>query len=187
MEGSSTQSKSSTFTATIPPAASCPISMRAQHGVDGGMIAVSGAVHNGLGQQLKLTLKNPGNTTISAIRIMVHGWDGSLRWAPARTVKSNDTNASRTIEIKTPIAPHKTARANLWVSGLTSVESIDLIEVRYARGLSWRASASHACRILPGNAHQPSLESPGRPSPSAANSAPPTHKLCGLSHIPVIT
>lgn len=132
----------------LPPAANCPVAMSAQHGVDGSMVTVNKAPH-GIGQQLELTLNNTGNTAISAIRITVHGWNGHGRTLPAAGVSSDDTTASRTLELKVPIAPHTSTKADVWLSGLTSVDSIDLVEVHYAKGLTWRAPAVQACRIAP--------------------------------------
>lgn len=71
-----------TLTISAPPSANCPVAMRAQHGVDGSAVAVSSKGHQGIGQQLELTLKNPGNTAISGVRITVHGWNGSLHTCP---------------------------------------------------------------------------------------------------------
>lgn len=134
---------------TLPPAANCPVALRAQHGVDGSVVAVSGKAHHGIGQQIELTLNNPGNTAISSIRITFHGWNGKGRTLPAGAANSSDTTASRTLELKVSIAPHTSKKTALWVSGLTSVDSIDLDEVRYAKGLSWRSSATQVCRIVP--------------------------------------
>lgn len=128
--------------------ANCPVAMSAKHGVDGSMVTVNKAPH-GFGQQLELTLSNPGSTAISAIRITVHGWNGHGRTFPAAGVTSDDTTASQTLELKIPIAPHTSTKTSLWVSGLTSVDSIDLVEVHYAKGLTWRAPAVQACHIAP--------------------------------------
>lgn len=132
----------------LPPAANCPVAMSAQHGVHGSMVTVNNARH-GIGQQLELTLNNPGSTGISAIRITVNGWDGHGRTLPAAKATTDDTTASRTLELKVPIAPHTSTKTDVWVSGLTSVNSIDLVEVQYAKGLNWRARGTQACSIVP--------------------------------------
>lgn len=136
----------------IPPSSglSCPVAMQAQHGVDGSMRTVNDGAHRGIGQQLELTLKNQSKrAAVSAIRIIVYGWNANGRALPAGMTNSSVGNASRKLDIKLTIHPGATAGTDVWVSGLTSVDSIELAGVRYADGSRWKAPASRACRIVP--------------------------------------
>lgn len=140
------------LTIVIPasPDASCPVAMRAEHGVDGRMRAVKGAApHSGQGQQLELTLHNAKPGAISAVRITAHGWDGTGRTLPAHETNSVDGNATATLGLKVSINPGKSAETDVWVSGLTAVDSIDLVGVSYADGSSWTPAASEACSVVP--------------------------------------
>jgi len=134
---------------TPQPNMSCPVGMRAQHGVDGSMRAIKGSVHSGSGQKLQLTLKNGKLRTISAVRITLHGWDGTGRALPTVQTNSSYANATRTVDLKVSIGPGETIDTDVWANGLTAVDSIDLDEVSYADGLSWRSPAPQACSVAP--------------------------------------
>lgn len=129
--------------------ASCPIAMRALRGVDGGVLAVKDGAHRGVGQQLQLTLSNSKLATISAIRITVNGWDVKARSFPTVKTTSSHATASRTLDLTLDLGANTTADTDVWVSGLTAVDSIDLIGVSYSDGSDWKSSASQACRIMP--------------------------------------
>ncbi|MGC2161021.1 MAG: hypothetical protein WA634_03845 [Silvibacterium sp.] len=140
------------LTIVIPasPGASCPVAMRAAHGVDGSMRVVKDAApHGGQGQQLELTLYNAKPGAISAVQITAHGWDGTGRTLPAREASSNYATAAKTLELKVSVGSHESAETDVWVSGLTAVDSIDLVGVSYADGSSWTPAASEACSVAP--------------------------------------
>ncbi|HEX5234011.1 MAG TPA: hypothetical protein VFW25_01640 [Silvibacterium sp.] len=140
-----------TQTIVIPPqwSATCPIAMSAQHGIDGGTLAVRGGAHKGMGQQLQLTLNNSGKSAISAVRIIMNGWNAKGRTLRALETNSSVTDASETVDLRLSVDAGKTVDTNVWVSGLTSVDSIDLVGVSYADGKNWKAAGAEACRITP--------------------------------------
>jgi hypothetical protein len=118
----------------LPVQSACPVAMRAEHspglteqvpvGKDG---SVSGPAIRRDGQHLVLRLINSSMpaTAISAIRITVHGWaTGTAGTFPAQ--KTDRANASRTLNLAVSIAPHQTVNRDVWVSGLASVDSIDI-------------------------------------------------------------
>jgi hypothetical protein len=140
----------------LPPDLNCPVGVQAQH--SSGLTAKVPVGKNGdviakpkgeMDQHLQLMLSNLKGTAISSIRITVHGWSGKGQTMPATGVDSSYATGSQTVELKANVEPHATAKEDLWVNGLTSVSSIDLDEVNYADGLSWRSSAAEACRIVP--------------------------------------
>lgn len=109
------------------------------------------AIHRD-GQHLELRLINSGSrmSAISAIRITIHGWrSGTASTFPARKSNSHDSNATRTLDLAVSLAPHATASKDVWVSGLASVDSIDVDQVKYADGSSWESSTPQVCRIMP--------------------------------------
>lgn len=142
---------SKTQTVVIPQqwSAHCPIAMRAQHGSDGGLVAVKGGAPHGVGQQLHLTLDNSGKSAISAVRIIVNGWNAKVRTLRTPATNAADTEASTTVDVRLNVAAGKTAEADVWASGLTAANSIDLVGVSYADGSSWKAAAAEGCRIAP--------------------------------------
>ena len=151
------QSKSEpqTFVVTAPSPGSCPVAMQAQHspglsaqvpvGRSGSAVAER---QHGVQQHLRLALSNSKPTAIESILITVHGWSAKGRTLPASGAVSNYADALQTVDLKVNIGPHETAQTDVWVSGLTAVDSIDLMGVSYSDGSSWKASAQ-ACRIVP--------------------------------------
>jgi hypothetical protein len=139
----------------LPPGqlqSSCPVALQAQHASGFGtqvLVGKGAVIDRGIGQRLQLTLSNSKTAAVSAIRITVHGWNGTGSTMPTAETSSNYATASQTVELKVNVGPHATAEVDAWVSGLTAADSIDLDEVSYAGGLSWRSSATEPCRIMP--------------------------------------
>jgi hypothetical protein len=140
------------LTIILPAAAnmSCPVAMRAEHGVDGSMLTVKGEkAHRGQGQQLELTLYNAKPGAISAVEIRAHGWNGMGRTLPARELHASDGNATETLDLALSIGPRASAETDVWVNGLTAVDSIDLIGVSYVDGSIWEPTTPEACSVTP--------------------------------------
>jgi len=154
--GTAQTGNSQTMQAVVPPVqSSCPVSMQVQHasrltaqirvGKNGSVI---GPDPRETGQHLQLALSNPKEAEISAIRITVYGWDGKGTVTPTVTGAGYGT-ASQTLNLKVRVGPHQSAKTDVWVKGLTSVDSIDLDAVSYADGLNWRATAAGPCKVIP--------------------------------------
>jgi hypothetical protein len=148
------KSESKAIIVPLPPGLNCPLGVQAQH--SSGLTAKVPVGKNGdaiakpeMGQHLQLMLNNLKGTAISSIRITVYGWSGKGHTMPAAGVDSSYATGSQTVELKANVGPRATATEDVWVNGLTSVSSIDLDEVNYADGLSWRSSEAQACRIVP--------------------------------------
>jgi hypothetical protein len=153
----SAQSKNQTkvFVITAPSPGSCPVAMQAQHSpgltaqVPVGRSGSAGVERqHGVRQHLQLALNNSKPTAIESIRITVHGWSAKGRTVPASGADLSDADALQTVDLKVNIGPHETAQTDVWVSGLTAVDSIDLVGVNYSDGSSWKPLAQ-ACRIVP--------------------------------------
>lgn len=125
----------------------CPVLLQAQHAPDGSMRRVKGeAPHEGVGQQLQLTVTNSKMAAISSVHLAVHGWSGATRVLPTR--KADESDASKTVDLTLKIGPLKTADADVWVSGLNSVNAIDLISIDYTDGSSWKPKGD-GCHFIP--------------------------------------
>jgi len=145
--------KKKTAVATPHESSSCPVVMEAAHssalpprvlvGTDGK------AMQRGIGQELELTLSNARLGEISAIRITAHGWDGKGRTLATQNAASTHGTASKTVNVKVSVGPRASAETNVWVKGMTAVDSIDLVGVNYADGSSWKAATPGACRVVP--------------------------------------
>lgn len=137
-----------------PSQVSCPVGMQAQHAP--GLTAQvpvgksgSGAAHHGSGQHLQLTLNNPKGAAISDVRIRVRGWSAKGRTVPTQTAGADYTDASRMFDLKVSIESHGTAKKDVWVHGMTAVNSIELIGVSYEDGSSWKPASLQVCSIMP--------------------------------------
>lgn len=126
----------------------CPVVLQAQHSPDGSMRTVKGEVrHEGIGQQLQIAVTNSKVAAITSIRLTVHGWSGNGRTLPAQ--RADEADGSKSVDVTLKVGPLKTADANVWVSGLTSVNAIDLIGVDYADGSNWKPTGTDACHFTP--------------------------------------
>jgi hypothetical protein len=146
--GSAQADKNQLPTITAKPQMACPIVLEAEHSPDGSVRRVKGeAPHEGVGQQLQIAVTNSKMAAITSVQLAVHGWSGKGRTLPAQ--KADESNGSKTVDVTLRVAPLKTADANVWVSGLTSVNAIDLIGVDYADGSNWKPTATDACHFTP--------------------------------------
>ena len=146
-----------TKTIVITPSQwTCPVGMQAQHAP--GLTAQIPVDKNGSvskepvrreGQHLQLTLNNTKTAAISAVRVRVRGWNAKAHTIPAQKTGADYTDASQVLELKVDVEPHATAKTDVWVRGMTAVDSIDLIGVRYADGTSWRPAVLQVCSVLP--------------------------------------
>ncbi|HEX4067540.1 MAG TPA: hypothetical protein VHZ09_16090 [Acidobacteriaceae bacterium] len=160
--GSAESGKKTTTAIASQPNASCPVGVRAQHasgltaqvpvgknGVQKNGGQRNSAVDRGPRQKLQLTLNNAGLGAISGVRITVHGWNGTGRTLPTVDAGANYASAAKTMDLTVSVGPRETAEINAWVRGLTAVDSIDLDEVSYADGSSWKSPRPGACSTVP--------------------------------------
>lgn len=150
------QEKDQGKTVVVTPQVSCPVALQAQHAP--GLTAQIPVEKNGSvarepsrreGQHLQLTLNNPKMSAITAVRIRVRGWKARGRATPAQRSGSDYANASRVMNLKVDIGPRATTKTDVWVTGMTAVDSIDLIGVAYADGSSWKPARLQVCSIMP--------------------------------------
>jgi hypothetical protein len=158
--GSAQTAKTRIQTVIIAPSqVSCPVGIQAQHAPGftaqvpaGKSGSESDAAHRGTGeplQHLQLTLNNPKRAAISEVRIRVRGWRAKGRTVPAQTAGADYTDASRMFDLKVDIVAHGTAKKDVWVHGMTAVNSIELIGVSYDDGSSWEPASLQVCSIMP--------------------------------------
>ena len=146
--GSAQADKSQAKIVSATAQMACPVSLQAQHAPDGSLRRVKGeAPHEGVGQQLRFTVTNSKMAAISSVQLAVHGWGGTGRTLPTR--KAAESDAVKTVDVTLKVGPLKTADADVWVSGLTSVNGIDLIGVNYSDGSNWEPKAATACHFTP--------------------------------------
>lgn len=150
--------------------ASCPVVQAAHFPGLGASVPIgkNGSVDRNAprkdGQHLDLKLMNSSMSPITSIRITVRGWrSGTGATLPAQKTELEHESASKTLNVTVNIASRKTVSHDVWVSGLASVDSVDVDEVKYADGLVWRPSSLGACRVVPDPLMLISKDTPSKP------------------------
>ena len=137
-------------TQTIP---ACPIAMQARQGLWDHTVRVregeQETIIHPYGQRFFLNLKDPHSARIISATLRVHGTTGRSRMV--QTAGLNNTSAAEATKILTvPFTADDGAdSADVHVPGFTSVSSVELQNVTYANGSTWKMSASSLCRVAP--------------------------------------
>lgn len=132
----------------------CPVAMTAQWAAGlSTPVMVGGAParpqETGPTQRIVLTLRNAKLGAVTAVHIRVNGWNGVVHPVPAAKTDRQKAKGSRMMELKVSLGPRGSAQRDVWVHGLTSVNSIDLTSVEYADGSSWKPKSADACSVIP--------------------------------------
>lgn len=132
----------------------CPIAMHASRGIWDRTIRVRDGekdiVHTRAGQQISLTLKDSHTARIVAATVRVRGMNGKSRMMLTPAGEQQDWNAVTTLRAKfIREQDDGSVSADLRITGLTAVNSVQLIDVSYSDGTTWRIPHSNACRVKP--------------------------------------
>jgi hypothetical protein len=140
-----------TLVAVPPPALNgCPVSMRAQHLSDGSLVKTGKAPHPaGIGQRLHLTFTNPDPKQIASASVMIHGMTPKGRVMQAASAQGGSSDATQSLSVTFSAGPDRSATANLWVPGMTAVQSIELESMMYSDGSTWKPADGIACHVTP--------------------------------------
>lgn len=135
----------------VPPAVNhCPVSMRAQHLSDGSLVKTGKTQHPaGIGQRLHLTLKNPESKQIRSAELTIHGVTAKGRVMDALSSKGDSSDATQNMSVRFLTESDGSATADVWVPGVTAVQSIALDSAVYSDGSTWKAADGMACRVTP--------------------------------------
>lgn len=141
------QPQVTTLTAQVQPD-SCPVSLRARHGVDGNTMKVDKSRPQGLAQLLHLNLTSKDSRQIIEARLRVRGTSGKgrLRGADGTT---DDVNAIRNVTVRLRAGEKNESSGSVWVPGMTSVIEVDLASVTYSDGSVTRFNDTNGCRFIP--------------------------------------
>ncbi|MGB0064271.1 MAG: hypothetical protein WBP85_07475 [Terracidiphilus sp.] len=127
----------------------CPIAMRAQHMADGQIVKAGNARPQGIGQWLHLTLTAPDAHRIAKAELTIRG--SSPKGRMTQTLESGDStsDASARQVAEFTAGPDRQDLSDLWVPGITAVQSIEIDSVTYADGSTWKLTGSLSCRVIP--------------------------------------
>ncbi len=128
----------------------CPIGMHASQGLWDRTVAV----RNGLGdqqsgQRISLTLKDPHPSRIMTAMVRVHGLTGKSYILQTATSTNEPRDVVSMLSVTFVAQEDDAVSADLWIAGFTSVSSVELQEVAYADGSTWKISGNTVCRIVP--------------------------------------
>ena len=133
---------------------SCPIDMHASQALWDRTIKVrDGARERALepfGQRISLNLKDPRSARIVGATLRVRGLNGKNRALPTPATETTQRwNAVRTLKVNFMEEKDGTVSADVRIGGITSVFSIQLLDVSYSDGSIWTISRRNACSIQP--------------------------------------
>jgi hypothetical protein len=139
-----------------PPAMGCPVSLRAQHLADFGMVRTGNTHREGVGQRLHMALTDNRASKIVRATVTVHGYSNKARLTES-AMGSGGSDAALTVTVPFYSAPpgapsgspSELAAGDVWVAGMTAVATVDLDSVTYADGSVWKFAGQAACRFTP--------------------------------------
>jgi hypothetical protein len=136
----------------IPAGADCPIGFRANRQSTVQVLSANNGEKNVPALGLHLTLDHPATPAIESIEVTVYGVSPRGRIVPtdfqAADANTRDT-VSKSFLLKRSANDKTLGNADVWMHQVGALRWVDLNEVRYTDGTTWRPSASEKCRAVP--------------------------------------
>ena len=140
----------------IPATNGCPISMHASHGAwDHSVEVRQGKPEPPLqhiGQRILLSLVDAHPAPITTATVKVIGLTGKnqmLQTAAANSEGDGVKTLTVTFTRGQDNSVSGAVSGDLYVPGFTAVTSVELLEVSYADGKTWKVGAPSVCRVTP--------------------------------------
>ena len=128
----------------------CPVSMVASQRMwDHALRIRQGQEAPVFGQRIFLTLNDTHPAQIVSAVVKVHGLTAKNHMVQTDRHATADGDATKTMTISFTARQENTVSSDLYVSGFTAVNSIELIQVSYDDGRVWRIGADGVCRVTP--------------------------------------
>lgn len=128
--------------------AACPVSLRAQHGADGGIRKVDKNRPEGIAQLLHLIITSSDSRQIVEARLRVRGTSGKGR-VDRSAAASGGMDATRNLMVRFKPGAGNEVIADVWVPGMTAVLQVDLNSLTFADGSMQMFGAADGCRFAP--------------------------------------
>jgi hypothetical protein len=139
---------------SIPVGTNCPIGFRADRQSTAQILSAGDAKESGPALGLRLTLDRGTAPSIESIEVTVYGVTPKGRILPAQ-FQAGDAPTTATIsksfQLKPTVGNDTLESANVWMHQVGALRWVDLNEIRYADGTTWRPSDSAKCRAVPSN------------------------------------
>jgi hypothetical protein len=137
----------------------CPVGLQVKHAT-GLPTAVSADGHAINGKaipygQVRLSVQNLGihlilinlsPQSIVSAQVVVHGFSNKRRYVP---LSGADPDLAKTVEVALDVQGNGQASRNLSLSHFTAITAVDVNEITYADGATWRTSSPGACSASP--------------------------------------
>jgi hypothetical protein len=95
---------------------------------------------------IHLTLINLSPQSIVSAQVVVHGFSNKWRYVP---LSGADPDLATTVEVALDVKGNGQASRNLSLSHFTAITAVDVNEITYADGSTWRTSSPGACSASP--------------------------------------
>jgi hypothetical protein len=95
---------------------------------------------------VRLILTNLSPQSIVSAQVVVHGFSNKWRYVP---LSGADPDLARTVDVALDVKGNGEASHNLSLSRFTAITAVDVNEITYADGSSWRTSSPGACSASP--------------------------------------
>jgi hypothetical protein len=145
---------SSVVLKSIPVGTECPIGFRANRQASAQVLAASDPQKSTPALGLHLTLDHQTAPAIESIEITVYGVSPKGQVLPTNQwTADTDTRdiISKSFQLQRSAGSETLNNADIWMHQVGALRWVDLNEVRYTDGTSWRPSGSAKCRAVPSN------------------------------------
>jgi len=136
----------------VPFGNGCPIGMHASQGVWDHTVKVRQGQHEQtfqpFGQRILLSLVDTHPAPIVTATVKVIGTTGKNRMVQIAAANSEGDGA-KTVKVNFTKGQDNAVSGDLYIPGLTSVSSVELLEVSYDDGKIWKIGGSRVCRVTP--------------------------------------
>jgi hypothetical protein len=150
----SSSSASSVVLRSIATGTECPIGFRANRQATTQILTAGDTQKATPALGLHLTLDHQTAPAIESIEITVYGVSPRVRALPTNQwAADNDTQntISKSFQLQRSVGAETLNYADIWMHEVGALRWVDLNEVHYTDGTSWRPSGSAKCRAVPSN------------------------------------
>lgn len=135
----------------LPPAApACPVQMHALQGLGGGLLAARNSPGiDRPSQRIHLVLTTGPAGPVTSARVIVQGLSRKNRAVETLSTSGPTPDRTRTFDVSFAAEDLKSVAADLNLPGFTAVLSIQLEEITYADGSSWKVADAQSCNVAP--------------------------------------
>jgi len=139
---------------SIPIGTECPIGFRADRQASPQILAAGDTQKNTPALGLHITLDHQTAPAIESIEITVYGVSPKVQVLPTNqwaAVTDTRDIVSKSFQLQRSAGAETLNNADIWMHQVGALRWVDLNEVRYTDGTSWRPSGSAKCRAVPSN------------------------------------